>query len=125
MGDDAASKEALQIQLKNDSEDSFYTIQQKIVSVSIDDLNVPLRDEQYGWAAFIMVGDNNNDTARYECYYDGVTGKKTIDDFKKRTKHKVVMNFSDGSTIKYEDKEHRRKRHSSTSRNAEIGRAHV
>ena len=103
VGDDAASKEALQIQLKNDSEDSFYTIQQKIVSVSIDDLNVPLRDEQYGWAAFIMVGDNNNDTARYECYYDGVTGKKTIDDFKKRTKHKVVMNFSDGSTIKYED----------------------
>ena len=65
VGDELASREALQIHLNNDSSNTFYDISQKIVSVSIDDLNVPLYDEQDGMKTFIMIADSGNTTARY------------------------------------------------------------
>jgi len=78
---------------------SFYEINQNIVSVSIDDLNVPLRDEQDGMATFTMQSTNDNSSAKFMCFYKFFTGRKVIEDFKKRNKHKIVINFADGSTL--------------------------
>lgn len=98
-GDENASMETLIINLTNDGGMSFHEIDQNIVSVSIDDLNVPLRDEQDGMATFTMQSTNGNESARYMCFYSFYTGRKVIEDFKKRDKHKIVINFADGSTL--------------------------
>jgi len=100
VGDENASMQALIINLTNDGGMSFYEINQNIVSVSIDDLNVPLRDEQDGMATFTMQSTNGNESARYMCFYSFHTGRKVIEDFRKRSQHKIVINFSDGSTLK-------------------------
>lgn len=100
VGDENASMQALIINLTNDGGMSFYEINQNIVSVSIDDLNVPLRDEEDGMATFTMQSTNGNESARYMCFYSFHTGRKVIEDFRKRSQHKIVINFSDGSTLK-------------------------
>ena len=99
VGDDDASMQALIINLTNDGKMLFREIDQNIVSVSIDDLNVPLRDEQDGYKTFTMMAANDNGSARYMCFYGFRTGRKVIEDFRKRSQHKIVINFSDGSTL--------------------------
>ena len=99
VGDEHASMQALIINLTNLSGMKFHEIDQNIVSVTIDDLNVPLRDEQDGLKTFTMKATNDNTSAQYMCFYSFYTGRKAIEDFRKRSEHKIVINFADGSTL--------------------------
>lgn len=97
-GDTLEKAETIDIRLFNKSADTLYSITRQIYKVIIDDLEVPMRDEEDNAPTFVLWNTN-----LYSLFSKSYNGKKAIEDFKKRDNHKVVIQFLDGSIAEYAD----------------------
>lgn len=75
---------------------ALYMITQNITAVTIDGKDVPLQDEA-GRPNFLL---NESDYCIYDKYPAGV---EIINHYDRRDKHQVVLTFSDGNSLTYED----------------------
>lgn len=99
QGDPAAGFVSEYVKMSLDSEyatKELHATIRRLKSVSIDDLDYPMRDDK-GMIVFIL---SNGALGIYDQY---PVGKAAVADFKLRDKHKVVFTFEDDSTTVYED----------------------